>query len=138
MEGEKKGSGEGQERGSEADPVFGTNGTDRLLVEIRQLHSGRHADAAFLLLPHDDLGRFLVQADPKPLKFILEENVGIRKQEKIIQKENLNNALVRQRLKGIKDDQNQCASPSDSNNLATTTLSETSTFNNSRKIQQLV
>ena len=84
-----------------------------------QRHGTRDSNTTLVLLLEDDVGRLLVDSDPKSLQFGFDD------------------LFVDQRLVDVEHDENEVAGFRDGNDLSTTTLTVLGTLNDTRKVENL-
>lgn len=84
-----------------------------------QRHSARDGNTTLVLLLEHNVGRLLVDSDPKSFQFGFDD------------------LLVDQGLVDVKHDENEVASFGHGNNLSTTTLTILCTLNDTRKVENL-
>lgn len=84
-----------------------------------QRDSARDGNTTLVLLFENNVGRLLVDSDPKPFQFGLDD------------------LLVDQRLVDVEHDENKVAGFGHGNDLSTTTLTILGTLNNTRKVENL-
>ena len=101
--------------------VLFQNRVHGLLRHLRQLYSVRHldADSTLVLLLQDDVRSLLVEPDTEAFKLAFDD------------------ALVSQRLLGVKHDQNEVACARHTDDLLTSTLAIFGSLDNSWQIEQL-
>lgn len=101
------------------DLVLAHDGLDFAVVNVRQGNSVGNVEAALVLLLEGDVGRRLVDADTESFQFGLDD------------------ALVRQRLVDVEDDEDQVARLCDGNDLATSTATVLGTLDDTGQIDDL-
>lgn len=84
-----------------------------------QRHGTRDGNPTLVLLLEDDVGRLLVDSDPKSLQFGFDD------------------LFVDQRLVDVEHDENEVAGFRDGNDLSTTTLTVLGTLNDTGKVENL-
>lgn len=90
-----------------------------ILVDMGQWNSTRDRDAALVLFLEDDVWWLLVDSDPKPFQF------------------GLDNLLVCQRLVDIQNNENEVAGFGDSDDLSSTSFTILGSLNDTRQIKNL-
>lgn len=99
--------------------VLAHDGLDLIVVDVRQRHGAGDVEAALVLLLERDVGGLLVDADAEALELRLDD------------------ALVRQGLIDVEDDEDEVARLGDGDDLATTAATVLGAFDNSGEIDDL-